>query len=106
MNTTHTLKPIIAGALLSGAVAVASLGLAAGTAQAAPGFAPLARWCPGRLVLSRPTRRSLTSPGNANQRRPAREPLAPSRGEIGRCRLRSKRDHARTRWAGIAAARS
>ncbi|MDT7764231.1 MAG: hypothetical protein QOC63_3651 [Mycobacterium sp.] len=36
MNTTHYLKRIIAGALLSGGVAVAALGLAAGTAQARP----------------------------------------------------------------------
>ncbi len=34
MNTTHNLKRIIAGALLSGGVAVAGLGLASGTAQA------------------------------------------------------------------------
>jgi hypothetical protein len=52
MDTTRTLKAIIAGALLSGTVAVASLGLAAGTAQAAPGFAPLARWCPGDPLTS------------------------------------------------------
>jgi hypothetical protein len=34
MSTTHTLKRVIAGALLSGAVAVAGFGLAAGTANA------------------------------------------------------------------------
>jgi hypothetical protein len=58
MNTTHTLKRIIAGALLSGSIAVAGLGLAAGTAQAEPGIAPQFhgpvpavkgpyQWCPG-----------------------------------------------------------
>jgi hypothetical protein len=48
MNTTHTLKRILAGALLSGGVAVAGLGLGAGTAQAGPGFVPLDAWpgCP------------------------------------------------------------
>ena len=35
MTTNHNLKRIIAGALLSGVVAVAGLGLAAGAAQAA-----------------------------------------------------------------------
>jgi hypothetical protein len=34
MNTPHNLKRIIAGALLSGGVAVAGLGLASGTAHA------------------------------------------------------------------------
>jgi len=34
VNTTRTLRKIIAGALLSGGVAVAGFGLAAGTAQA------------------------------------------------------------------------
>ena len=61
MNTTHNLKRIIAGALLSGGVVVAGLGLAAGTAQAEFGFAPLShdpvpadnftvphQWCPGQ----------------------------------------------------------
>ena len=36
MNTTYTLKKMIVGALLSGSVALAGLGLTAGTAQAAP----------------------------------------------------------------------
>jgi hypothetical protein len=62
MDTIGTLRKIIAGALLSGGVAVASLGLAPGTAQAQPGPAPLypgpfatdnedwgpaKHWCPG-----------------------------------------------------------
>ena len=34
MNTTHNVKRIIAGALLSGGVAIAGLGLASGTAHA------------------------------------------------------------------------
>ena len=45
MNTTgHTLKRIMAGALLSGIVAIASLGLATGSAQAKRSF----QWCPGQ----------------------------------------------------------
>ena len=48
MNTAHSLQEIIAGTLLSGAVAVASLGLAAGVAQAQPGCATQTCWCPGR----------------------------------------------------------
>lgn len=48
MNTTHTMKRIIAGALLSGGVAVAGFGMAAGTAQAQPGFARGMEWCPGQ----------------------------------------------------------
>jgi hypothetical protein len=36
MNTTHNLKKMIVGALLSGGVALATLGLTAGTASAAP----------------------------------------------------------------------
>ena len=36
MNTTHNLKKMIIGALLSGGVALAGFGLNAGTAQAAP----------------------------------------------------------------------
>jgi hypothetical protein len=52
MNTTHTLKRIIAGALLSGGLVSAGLGLAAGTAQARPNpacndMAPCYTWCPG-----------------------------------------------------------
>jgi hypothetical protein len=46
MNTPHTLTRIIAGALLSGGVAITGFGLAAGTAQAEPGFAPQVYWCP------------------------------------------------------------
>ena len=37
MNTTHNLKKMFVGALLSGGVALAALGLTAGTASAAPG---------------------------------------------------------------------
>lgn len=36
MNTTHNLKKMIVGALLSGGVTLAALGLTAGTAGAAP----------------------------------------------------------------------
>jgi hypothetical protein len=37
MSTTHNMKKMIAGALLSGGFALAALGLTAGTASAAPG---------------------------------------------------------------------
>jgi hypothetical protein len=40
MNTTRNLTRMISGALLAGGLAVAGLGVGAGTAQAA-------RWCPG-----------------------------------------------------------
>ena|ERR1700722_11649403 len=51
MNTTNTLKRIIAGALLSGGVAAAGIGLAAGTAQASPTHprGPY-EWCPGQRL--------------------------------------------------------
>jgi len=47
MNTSHNLKRIIARALLSGGIAVAGLGLGAGTAQADNSYGPH-RWCPGQ----------------------------------------------------------
>lgn len=52
MNTTHSLKKMIVGALLSGGLGLAGLGLAAGTAQANPGPGPLptVQWCPGQYV--------------------------------------------------------
>ena len=46
MNTNHKMIRIVAGALLSGGVAVAGLGLGAGTAQAIPD-GPYT-WCPGQ----------------------------------------------------------
>lgn len=46
MNTTHNLKRIIAGALLSGGVAATGVAMAAGTAHAWP-FGPY-QWCPGQ----------------------------------------------------------
>lgn len=46
VNTTHNVKRIIFGALLSGGVAVAGLGLGAGTAQAYT-YGPF-QWCPGQ----------------------------------------------------------
>jgi hypothetical protein len=50
MNTTHNLNRIIAGALLSGGLGLAAVGLAEGTAQAQPSFAPLGyEWCPGQI---------------------------------------------------------
>ena len=50
MCTTHTLKRIIAGTLLSGGVAVAGFGLSAGVAQAEPTCpdSPYFCWCPGK----------------------------------------------------------
>jgi len=48
VNTAHTMKRVIAGALLSGGVAVAGLVLGAGTAQAQPGFSQGTEWCPGQ----------------------------------------------------------
>ncbi len=53
MNTTHALRRIIGGALLSGGVAVTGLGLAAGTAHATGG--PY-EWCPGNPCPVRPPR--------------------------------------------------
>jgi hypothetical protein len=46
MNTPHYLKRIIAGAVLSGSLAVTAVGLAAGTAQANT-RGPY-QWCPGQ----------------------------------------------------------
>ena len=56
MNTDRTMKRIMAGALLSGGIAVAGLAATSGTAQAAPDYCgpqvngicygPV-RWCPG-----------------------------------------------------------
>jgi hypothetical protein len=54
MNTTRTLKRIIAGTLLSGGVAVAGLGLAAGTAQADPQSSGPFQWCPGQPLPGHP----------------------------------------------------
>ena|SRR5271166_689496 len=48
MNTPRNLKRIIAGGLMSGAVAVAGLGPAAGTAQADPQSQGPFQWCPGQ----------------------------------------------------------
>jgi hypothetical protein len=42
MDISYNLKSLATGALVSGAVAVASLGLGAGTADAKPFY-----WCPG-----------------------------------------------------------
>ena len=58
METTRSLKKVIAGAVLSGGIALAGLGLATGTAQAEPGFAPFPadnftvphQWCPGQSL--------------------------------------------------------
>ena len=63
MHTTPTLKKPLARALLSGAIALSGLGLAAGTAQSDPGVAPQFnnpfpadnftvphQWCPGKSL--------------------------------------------------------
>jgi len=59
MKTNHNLNRFIVGALVSAGVAVASLGLAAGTAQAQPGlpfptddggWGPPRQWCPGQSL--------------------------------------------------------
>ncbi len=49
MHTARALRPLIARALLAGAIAVAGLGLSGGMAQAQPGPSPLNHftWCPG-----------------------------------------------------------
>jgi hypothetical protein len=54
MNTTHTLKRMIAGALLSCGVAVAGLGLGTGTAHAYT-YGPF-QWCPGQAMPNDPPR--------------------------------------------------
>jgi hypothetical protein len=51
MNTTPTLKRIVAGTLLAGGVAMGGFGLSAGTAQADPSGCPQSPyfcWCPGK----------------------------------------------------------
>jgi hypothetical protein len=48
MDITPSLKKITTGALVSGAVAVACLGLATGTAQADPQSPGPFQWCPGQ----------------------------------------------------------
>jgi hypothetical protein len=48
MDITHNLKKITTGALVSGAVAVAILGLSTGTAQAGPQSQGPFQWCPGQ----------------------------------------------------------
>ena len=49
MSHDQILKKMIAGALLSGGVAVAGLGLATGTAQADDWYGPH-QWCPGQTM--------------------------------------------------------
>ncbi|HUB55300.1 MAG TPA: hypothetical protein VMB04_09065 [Mycobacterium sp.] len=50
MFITHTPKRVVAAALLSGALTLVGIGLAAGDAQAQPGdkFAQPHEWCPGQ----------------------------------------------------------
>ena len=54
MDVTHNLKKITTGALVSGAVAVACLGLAAGTARANPQSQGPFQWCPGQPLPGQP----------------------------------------------------
>jgi hypothetical protein len=49
MNTPRNLTRIIAGALLSGGIAVAGLGLSLGIAQADNNYGPH-HWCPGQSM--------------------------------------------------------
>jgi hypothetical protein len=52
MNTTHNLTRIIAGALLSGGLAVPGLALATGTAQASCSYGICShQWCPGQPMV-------------------------------------------------------
>jgi hypothetical protein len=50
MNTTHVVKRVMAGTLLSGVVATGAFALSAGTAVADPGGCPYQYfcWCPGK----------------------------------------------------------
>jgi hypothetical protein len=54
MGITHNLKKIATVALVSGAVAVAGLGLAAGTAEADPQSSGPFQWCPGQPLPEHP----------------------------------------------------
>jgi len=73
MEITGALKRIIAGALLSGGVAVAGLGLTAGIAQAQPGSVPPIHgplsdggpwtWCPGQPMSGIDTTTGRGGPG-------------------------------------------
>lgn len=58
-NDSGMMKRLIAGlsttVLVSAGVGAAGFGLGAGSAQAVPGFAPLARWCPGDPVQQLPS---------------------------------------------------
>jgi hypothetical protein len=69
MNTTHDPKRIIAGALLSGGLVLAGLGLGAGAANADPGYIdPIGpyHWCPGgRPWMSIGTRAFATPTGTS-----------------------------------------
>lgn len=74
MNTPRNLKRILAGALLSGGVAIGGLGVITGTAQALPAPEPLnhwpgcteehpqgpCHWCPGQDLP--PTGNHITNP--------------------------------------------
>jgi hypothetical protein len=57
MKTNHILNRLVVAALVSGGVAAAGLGLAAGTASAQPGlptddggWGPPHQWCPGQSL--------------------------------------------------------
>jgi hypothetical protein len=64
MDTTRTVKKIIAGALLSGGVAMVGIGLGAGTAQATKG--PFT-WCQGSPWCGRVGRiRTEVSPSHTS----------------------------------------
>jgi hypothetical protein len=48
VTTNHNVRRIVAAAALAGSISAAGLVLAVGSAQAQPGFTPLATWCPGQ----------------------------------------------------------
>jgi hypothetical protein len=54
VDITRNLKKITTGALVSGAIAVSILGLAAGTAQANPQSQGPFQWCPGQALPGTP----------------------------------------------------
>jgi hypothetical protein len=71
MNIPHTLTRMIAGTLLSGSVAVASLGLTAGTAYAdghacTQGGVCNREWCPGQPLPFATPKGALLSPSEVN----------------------------------------
>jgi hypothetical protein len=61
MNTDFALRRIVVGALVTGGIAIAGIGLAAGTAEAQAPY----HWCPGESMVFDPRVRDHTGPGPA-----------------------------------------